>query len=85
MLNATSFLADHPGGKKAIMIYAGKDATEEFNMMHEKEVVVKYAPEVFHPLILDYHWYIETMRHFNKKLRIQSVFFKILYYSLRSG
>lgn len=33
------------GGKKAIMIYAGKDATEEFNMMHKPEVVAKYAPE----------------------------------------
>lgn len=45
VLDATNFLADHPGGKKAIMIYAGKDATEEFNMMHKPEVVEKYAPE----------------------------------------
>lgn len=28
------------------MIYAGKDATEEFNMMHKPEVVEKYAPEI---------------------------------------
>ena len=27
------------------MIYAGRDATEEFNMMHKPEVVLKYAPE----------------------------------------
>lgn len=45
VLNATPFLNDHPGGKKAILIYAGKDATEEFNMMHKPEVVEKYAPE----------------------------------------
>ncbi|KAI9339763.1 FAD binding domain-containing protein [Zopfochytrium polystomum] len=45
VLDATHFLKDHPGGKKAILIYAGKDATEEFNMMHKKEVVAKYAPE----------------------------------------
>ncbi|KAL5038776.1 Osmotic growth protein [Batrachochytrium dendrobatidis] len=45
VLDATNFLADHPGGKKAIMIYAGRDATEEFNMMHKPEVVEKYAPE----------------------------------------
>ncbi|KAI8928818.1 FAD binding domain-containing protein [Entophlyctis helioformis] len=45
VLDVTNFLADHPGGKKAIMIYAGRDATEEFNMMHKPEVVEKYAPE----------------------------------------
>ena len=30
----TTFLPDHPGGKKAIMLFAGKDATEEFDMIH---------------------------------------------------
>jgi cytochrome b involved in lipid metabolism len=44
VLDVTDFLADHPGGKKAIMIYAGRDATEEFNMMHKPDVVEKYAP-----------------------------------------
>jgi hypothetical protein len=46
VLNATPFLKDHPGGKKAILIYAGRDATEEFNMMHDKGVIRKYAPEI---------------------------------------
>lgn len=32
--DVTSFLPDHPGGKKAIVLYAGKDASEEFNMLH---------------------------------------------------
>lgn len=45
VLDVTHFMADHPGGKKAILIYAGKDATEEFNMMHKPEVVEKYAAE----------------------------------------
>jgi cytochrome b involved in lipid metabolism len=43
VLNVTDFLPDHPGGKKAILIYAGRDATEEFNMMHKPDVVEKYA------------------------------------------
>ncbi|KAI9101846.1 FAD binding domain-containing protein [Phlyctochytrium arcticum] len=45
VLDVTNFLGDHPGGRKAILIYAGRDATEEFNMLHKKEVVQKYAPE----------------------------------------
>lgn len=27
------------------MLYAGKDASEEFNMLHDKNVVQKYAPD----------------------------------------
>ncbi|KAI9472233.1 MAG: FAD binding domain-containing protein [Benjaminiella poitrasii] len=44
VLDVSDFLPDHPGGKKAILIYAGRDATEEFNMMHKPDVVQKYAP-----------------------------------------
>jgi len=38
-LNVTEFLENHPGGPKAILLYAGKDATEEFNMLHDKNVI----------------------------------------------
>merc|ERR1712166_1630894 len=44
ILNVTEFLPDHPGGKKAIMLFAGKDATEEFDMLHKREVIDKYLP-----------------------------------------
>jgi len=43
VLNVTKFLPDHPGGAKAILLYAGKDASEEFNMLHKPDVVEKYA------------------------------------------
>jgi len=45
VLNVTNFLADHPGGELAILTFAGKDATEEFNMIHPPDVVGKYAPD----------------------------------------
>ena len=45
VLDVTKFLPDHPGGKMAIMAFAGRDATTEFNMVHEKGVIEKYAPE----------------------------------------
>lgn len=45
VLDVTTFLPDHPGGEKAIMLYAGRDATEEFNMLHDPKVIPRYAPE----------------------------------------
>ncbi|KAJ7209635.1 fumarate reductase [Mycena pura] len=44
VLNVTEFLPEHPGGEKAILLYAGRDATEEFNMLHDKKVIPRYAP-----------------------------------------
>lgn len=44
VLDTTKFLPEHPGGAKAILLYAGKDASEEFNMLHAPNVVEKYAP-----------------------------------------
>lgn len=45
--DVTKFLDDHPGGAKAIAIYAGKDATEQFDMLHERNVIDKYAPDTY--------------------------------------
>merc|ERR1719486_437956 len=45
VLNVTNFLKDHPGGELAILTFAGKDASEEFNMIHPPDVVGKYAPD----------------------------------------
>ena len=43
VFDVTNFLADQPGGKKAIMLFAGKDATEEFDMLHDRKVIKKYG------------------------------------------
>ncbi|KAH8827964.1 fumarate reductase [Flagelloscypha sp. PMI_526] len=45
VLNVTEFLGDHPGGEKAILLYAGRDATEEFDMLHDRKVIARYAPD----------------------------------------
>merc|ERR1712070_453018 len=44
VLDVTKFLKDHPGGELAILTFGGKDATEEFNMIHPPDVIPKYAP-----------------------------------------
>ena len=43
--DVTTFLPDHPGGKRAVLLFAGKDATEEFDMLHDRRVLPKYAPK----------------------------------------
>merc|ERR1712194_830643 len=43
VLDVTKFLPDHPGGALAILTFAGKDATEEFNMIHPPAVIGKLA------------------------------------------
>ncbi len=47
VLDVTSFLPDHPGGEKAILLYAGRDATEEFNMLHDPKVCFAAAASSF--------------------------------------
>ena len=44
-LNVSKFLLLHPGGELAILTFAGKDATAEFDMIHPPDVVDKYAPD----------------------------------------
>eukprot|EP00939_MAST-03C_sp_MAST-3C-sp1_P003243 g3243.t1 len=43
--NVTDFLPDHPGGKNAILLYAGKDGTKEFNMLHKPSILDRYAKQ----------------------------------------
>ena len=45
VLNVSDFLSQHPGGELAILTFAGKDATAEFDMIHPPDVVEKYAPD----------------------------------------
>jgi hypothetical protein len=42
VLDVTAFLKDHPGGELAIITFAGKDATAEFDMIHPPDVIEKY-------------------------------------------
>ncbi|KAK5992467.1 Fumarate reductase [Cladobotryum mycophilum] len=45
VLDLTNWLEEHPGGANAIKNFMGRDATEEFEMLHDDEVIPKYAPE----------------------------------------
>ncbi|OBT69941.1 hypothetical protein VE03_00625 [Pseudogymnoascus sp. 23342-1-I1] len=43
VMDVSDWLDEHPGGPQAIMNFMGKDATEEFEMLHDDEVIPKYA------------------------------------------
>lgn len=45
VMDLSDWLDEHPGGPQAIMNFMGRDATEEFEMLHDDEVIPKYAPQ----------------------------------------
>lgn len=45
VMDLSNWLDEHPGGPQAIKNFMGRDATEEFEMLHDDEVIPKYAPE----------------------------------------
>ena len=45
--DVTSFLGDHPGGKRILLNQGGKDATEIFNEFHNKRVIKKFGPKFY--------------------------------------
>lgn len=45
VMDLTGWLDEHPGGPQAIKNFMGRDATEEFEMLHDDEVIPKYAPQ----------------------------------------
>lgn len=45
VLDLTKFLDNHPGGKESIVKFAGQDATSSFAMLHEDNVIPRYAAE----------------------------------------
>ncbi|EHK39772.1 uncharacterized protein TrAtP1_006709 [Trichoderma atroviride] len=44
VMDLTNWVEEHPGGVNAILNFMGRDATEEFAMLHDDEVIPKYAP-----------------------------------------
>ena len=41
------FIEEHPGGTAVIENLAGKDATEQFGLVHERSVIQKYASHTY--------------------------------------
>jgi flavocytochrome c len=46
VLDVTNWLDEHPGGANALFNFMGRDATEEFAMLHDDEVIPKYASHI---------------------------------------
>ena len=46
VMDVTHWLDEHPGGPQALFSHMGRDATEEFEMLHDDEVIPKYAASI---------------------------------------
>lgn len=46
--DVTHFLNEHPGGTNAILAYAGKDATEEYEAEHPEGTIEKHLDKKYH-------------------------------------
>ncbi|KAF2146544.1 uncharacterized protein K452DRAFT_241382 [Aplosporella prunicola CBS 121167] len=46
VMDLTNWVEEHPGGPQALFSHMGKDASEEFEMLHDDEVIPKYAPNI---------------------------------------
>ncbi|PRP89639.1 hypothetical protein PROFUN_00903 [Planoprotostelium fungivorum] len=44
--DVTSFLPEHPGGKKVVIAQSGKDASEKFHSLHGPEVLKEWGPKL---------------------------------------
>jgi flavocytochrome c len=44
VVDLSDFTKDHPGGEHSILTYAGKDASESFEMLHDDSFIKKYTP-----------------------------------------
>ena len=55
VLNVSNFFSHHPGSELAILTFAGKDATAEFDMIHPPYVVKKYVPDSVSVLLIETH------------------------------
>ncbi|QIW95872.1 hypothetical protein AMS68_001390 [Peltaster fructicola] len=43
VMDVTNWVDEHPGGPQALFSHMGRDASEEFEMLHDDEVIPKYA------------------------------------------
>ncbi|KAF4552596.1 Fumarate reductase-like protein [Elsinoe fawcettii] len=46
VMDLTNWVQEHPGGPQALYSHMGKDASEEFAMLHDDEVIPKYAADI---------------------------------------
>lgn len=42
--DVSTFIDEHPGGKKPILAQAGRDATKTFHLLHRPEILKEYGP-----------------------------------------
>jgi cytochrome b involved in lipid metabolism len=45
VLDVTDYLSKHPGGKRSILVFGGKDCTEDYDKIHPHVKIEEHCPE----------------------------------------
>ncbi|GLB37708.1 putative cytochrome b5 family protein [Lyophyllum shimeji] len=60
--DVTDFLDEHPGGSKIILKYAGKDATEAYELIHPPDAITTNLPIDKHIVVIDPATFVKAVK-----------------------
>jgi len=60
VLDVTDYLAKHPGGKRSILVFGGKDCTVDYDKIHPHVKIEEHAPETIIGVLPKEGWSMTT-------------------------
>merc|ERR1719498_177085 len=60
VLDVTGYLAKHPGGKRSILVFGGKDCTEDYDKIHPHVLIEEHCPETIVGTLPKKGWSLTT-------------------------
>merc|ERR1719240_1571116 len=60
VLDVTDYLSKHPGGKRSILVFGGKDCTADYDKIHPHVKVEEHCPETIIGMLPKKGWSMTT-------------------------
>jgi cytochrome b involved in lipid metabolism len=60
VLDVTDYLSKHPGGKRSILVFGGKDCTEDYDKIHPHVKIEEHCPETIIGMLPKKGWSMTT-------------------------